>query len=126
MKTPLIRYGVFAILLLMGTGLLLMLQSLSVRQKVTVQLFVTGPHTAVAYAPAFPAKQGEDIVLSQTSGGDLPFRVDSICHEPNLQRMHLSTRIPNLQQALGGNTFSTGYVFQGKVSLLSLVKAKIF
>lgn len=51
LKNIFLRYGVFAVLILMTIGLYFLLQILSIRQKVQVQLFVTGPHTAVAYLP---------------------------------------------------------------------------
>lgn len=48
-KSFFLRYGLLVILFLMILGICVLFQTLSIRQKVHVQLFVTGPHTAVAY-----------------------------------------------------------------------------
>lgn len=125
LKNIFLRYGVFAVLNLMTIGLYFLLQILSIRQKVQVQLFVTGPHTAVAYLPEGTLTSDKTFAFSLTATSEFQFRIDSIRHEPSQQCVYL-TSAHSLQRQFGGNSFISGYRYQDKKSLWALVKEKIF
>lgn len=125
LKKVFLRYGVFAILILMTLSLCLLLQTLSVRQKEQVQLFVTGPHTAVAYLPEGTLHGDKTFTFSQGAMSEFRFRIDSIHHEPSQQCVYLTSSGSLLRQ-FGGNTFVPGYRYQGKKSLWKLVIEKMF
>lgn len=125
LKKIFLRYGVFAILILMTIGLYFLLQTLSIRQKEQVQLFVTGPHTAVAYLPEGALYRDNTFAFSQGATSELRFRIDSIHHEPSQQCVYLTSSDSLLRQ-FGGNTFVSGYRYQGKKSLWKLVIEKMF
>lgn len=130
MKQFLLRYGVFAILLVMAAGLFLILGALSIRQKATVQIFVTGAATARAYltpAPSMPTPApGDTLRVVQTAGGDMAFTVDSLRVEGSDIALSLRTTVPgDLSRRLGGNTYTQGYVYTGRTPLLRLVLEKV-
>ena len=130
MKQFLLRYGVFAILLVMAAGLFLILGALSIRQKAPVQIFVTGAATARAYltpAPSMPGPApGDTLRVVQTAGGDMAFTVDSLRAEGSDIALSLRATVPgDLSRRLGGNTYTQGYVYTGRTPLLRLVLEKV-
>lgn len=129
MKQIILRYGVFFILLVMAVGLVLILRSLSIRQKTSVQLFVTGARTARAYiAPPAPAfTLGDTVKIVQTTGGDITFRIEAVSNESSGQVLLLtpSDTTCSLTQAFHGSTHSPGYIYTGRTPLLRLVMEKV-
>lgn len=129
MKQIILRYGVFFILLVMVVGLVFILRSLSIRQKTSVELFVTSAQTARAYiAPPAPAfTQGDTVRVVQTMGGDLTFRIEAVGNESSGQVLLLtsSDTACSLVQALHGSTYTQGYVYTSRTSLLRLVMEKV-
>jgi len=129
MKKAILRYGVILILVIMSAGLVIILNSLSIRQKTAVQLFVTGTQGAKAYTlPTDPSfKKGDTIEITQTTGGNIYFMVDSTYSEGNGQVFLLTQArksVP-LRQRLKGNSYTQGYVLTGRVPLLRLVLKKM-
>ncbi len=106
MKQFLLRYGVFAILLVMAAGLFLILGALSIRQKAPVQIFVTGAATARAYltpAPSVPVPApGDTLRVVQTAGGDMAFTVDSLRAEGSDIALSLRATAPRRPQPPAG------------------------
>ena len=115
-KSFFLRYGLLVILFLMILGICVLFQTLSIRQKVHVQLFVTGPHTAVAYL----SKEA----LSNTQTSCIYFHIDSISQEPSQQCLNL-TYSDSLLKQFRGNSFVTGYSYRERKSLWKIIKEKM-
>lgn len=129
MKQFILHYGVFAILLIMAVGLFLILNTFSIRQKTSVQIFITSTTTARAYIPPTPSMpipiSGDILHIVQTSGGDITFTVDTIRIEHNNIVLSLRTTSPiNLTQQLGCNTYTQGYIYTKHIPLLQLIFKK--
>lgn len=130
MKKVLLRYGVFAILLLMSAGILFIMNEFEIRQKASVQLFVTGERDCVAYVARVPNLgfvSGDTVQIDQTLGGRLAFVVDSVVAEPAslVLRLRAAGEDAPLWQQLGGNSYTQGYVFTGNMKLSKLIVRKI-
>lgn len=127
MNKLLLRYGVPAILLTMAAGVAVMLESIEIRTKSSVTLFVRGRTACTAYIAApqqdFAVRRGDTLTVEQTPGGNVRFIVHAVRREPAATVVELETaddRWP-LIQTLGGNTCAAGYIFTGKVKLRQLV-----
>ena len=126
MKKTILKYGVFAILILMSFGLLVILKSFEIRTKTSAILIAEANDTCTAYvtyAPHFNPEIGDTIEISQTLGGNLRFVVENISKEPTnlVLTLHPADKRINLYQSFGGNSLSNGYIFTGKIKLRELV-----
>ncbi len=128
MKRFLIRYGVFSILVIMVTGLLLIAACYKVRVKEPATLFATSEDVKIytAYTSILPFGVEDTLEICQTAYGDLPFVVDSIflesasfvfcVHPINAKEFALR---------MGNNTHATGFLFTGKERMLDLLRKKV-
>lgn len=130
MKQAIIRYGVFVILTVMTLGLLLILDRFDIQSKASVNLIVINQRTCNAYIAnnqEFNLSIGDSVLIKQTIGGDLMFEVEKINQEPSnvvLQLCPLDEKIDILQM-FGNNTFTSGYIFTGKMKLRKLILKQI-
>ncbi len=131
MHKYLIRYGVFAILLLMAAGVAVMLECLEIRTKSSVSLFLGADGAScaayVSPSPHFAIAKGDTLTVEQAPGGTVNLVVEHIRREPAGTAMTLKNANGNrpLHETFGGNTYATGYLFTGKVKLRQLVAEKI-
>lgn len=129
MKKAVLRYGMFAILIVMVVGVFYMLDVLSLRQKVTLQVFVTDTSSAKAYTTlqATSFKKNATLHVVQTAGGEMDFNVDTMYFESGNVVLLLTSTDSNtsVQERLQGNSYTQGYVFIGTKSLLRLVVEKL-
>lgn len=126
MKKTILKYGVFAILILMSFGLLVILNSFEIRTKTSAILIVETNDTCTAYityAPHFNPEIGDTIEINQTLGGNLRFVVKSVSKEPEnlVLTIYPADQRINLYQSFNGNSLSSGYIFTGKIKLRELV-----
>ncbi len=122
MKNLLLRYGVFAILVLMLVGILFILNRFDMRTKQAVNLVVGEGPCRVYTTPtaAFRPQPGDTLRVGQTAHGDLPpLVVDSVRREPSslVLYVYCPEGFARLQSTLGGDTYATGYIFVGREKL---------
>ncbi len=122
MSKILFRYGVFAILALMFTGVLFLLNRFDVRTKLTVDVVMDSAacRAYVARGGTFAPRAGDTLRVGQTAHGDLPpLVVDSVRVEPS--SLVLFMRCPDgqdrLRTVMGGDTYASGYIFVGRERL---------
>lgn len=123
-KSFFLRYGLLVILFLMILGICVLFQTLSIRQKVHVQLFVTGPHTAVAYLSKDALSNTQTFVFFQSTTSCIYFHIDSISQEPSQQCLNL-TYSDSLLKQFRGNSFVTGYSYRERKSLWKIITEKM-
>lgn len=126
MKKTILKYGVFAILILMSFGLLVILNSFEIRTKTSAILIAGANDTCTAYityAPHFNPEISDTIEINQTLGGNLCFVVRSVSKEPEnlVLTIYPADQRINLYQSFNGNSLSSGYIFTGKIKLRELV-----
>ena len=122
MKNLLLRYGVFAILVLMLVGILFILNRFDMRTKQAVNLVVGAGPCRVYTTPTavFRPQPGDTLRVGQTAHGDLPpLVVDSVRREPSslVLYVYCPEGFDRLRSTLGGDTYATGYIFVGREKL---------
>lgn len=126
MKRFILRYGLFAVLLLVAAGTLFILDRIEVRTKTSVSLFLLPDGDCMAYvarADAFAPAAGDTLAVDQTLSGPLTAVVRTVRHEPAyvVLRLRPLAGTPSRAPRFAGNSFSSGYVYTGRVRLRTLV-----
>ncbi|MCC8147250.1 MAG: hypothetical protein LIO93_12635 [Bacteroidales bacterium] len=126
MNKTIIKYGVFVILLIMSLGLLIILNRFEVYSKTSVNLIVLEEESCmayVAYSNSFNPNVGDTIEITQTRGGDIRFILKEIHREPSnlILKLYPMDEKTKVRQKFGGDTFSPGYIFTGRVKLLEVI-----
>lgn len=128
MKKFIVHYGVFTILLIMAVGMVWIARNYSVRSKQAVTLFVDGGvcRAYVAGSVAVAPRGGDTIKVSQTQFGDFAFTVDSVRREPASMVLFLQpVDSSRFVVALNGNTYASGFVFNGSETIGRLLEKKL-
>ena len=129
MKHTVLKYGIFIILIMMSIGLLIILNNLEIRTKQSVNIIQIRSDTFRIYiqrAQSYEVKKGDTVNVEQTISGRVSFIVERVAKEPSyFDIMVLSNKKNSRKQLFGGNTFSSGYIFTGKIKLWQLVIQKI-
>lgn len=126
MNKTILKYGVFVILFVMSLGLLIIINHFEVYSKAPVNLIVPEEGICMAYITYnndIDLNIGDTIEITQTLGGNICFIVQSVNKEPSNLRVNLYPvdEKMKIQEKLGGNTFSSGYIFTGKSKLRQLI-----
>lgn len=127
MRRIILKYGVFAILIIMSAGLLVILNRFEIRTKASVTLFLDSRKSCIAYMSnneSATISIGDTLAITQTTAdGELRLIVKSITKEPNNMVLELDStnKEKSIKQELKGNTCSSGFVFTGKIKLMELV-----
>lgn len=127
MRHVILKYGVFAILAIMSAGLLVILNRFEIRTKASVTLFRDSDKSCIAYmnnSENAKINIGDTITITQTiANEELRLVVTSIKKEPaNLVlELYDTDHKKSIVQKFRGNTFSSGFVFTGKIRLMDLV-----
>lgn len=128
MKKFVLRYGVFAVLAIMLTGIAWMAESYTIRVKQSVTLFVTGAccKAYVSGTDGFTCHPGDTFTIHQTPFGDLAFIIDSVCQEPSsaVFSLHPQDSI-RFSQAMNGNSYASGFIFTGREKMGELILNKL-
>lgn len=131
MKRYLLRFGIPTILVVMFAGILYILNSFELRTKTTATLVLSDEGKVKVYVARTEGgglQTGDTIRLDQTLAGNLAFRLDSVREESeaSVLYVHLSgDSVRALQNRMGGNTLSAGYVYTRSVRLRSLFFKRI-
>ena len=128
MKRYLLRYGVFAILFLLFSGTLYIMNRLQLRTKQPVSIVcLDGECRAYVAASSWLPHSADTLRVVQTPHGELCFTIDSVTREPSSTVLHLrpAEGMPSLQARLRGDTFFSGFVFVGQERLCDVVMAKM-
>ena len=130
MKKAILKYGVFVILLVMSLGLLIILNQFEIRSKTSVYLIVSenqGCMAYVAYDKKFDPNIGDTIKIDQTLGDEVAFIVKAVKKEPSnlVLQLYPIDKEMNVIRKFGGNTFSPGYIYTGRIKLRDLVFKQI-
>jgi hypothetical protein len=126
MNRTILKYGVFVILFVMSLGLLIILNRFEVYSKAPVNLIVQEGEICIVYITYnndLNLNIGDTIEITQTLGGNIYFILQSINKEPYNLRIGLYPvdKKMKIQEKLGGNTFSSGYIFTGRLKLRELI-----
>ena len=126
MNKTILKYGVFVILLVMSFGLLIIVNRFEIYSKTSVNIIALEEEmciTYVAYNNGFNPNIGDTIEITQTLGGDIHFFVKAIHKEPSnlVLKLYPIDENMKIRQKFGGNTFSTGYIFTGRIKLRELI-----
>lgn len=114
-----LRYGVFAILGLMCSGILFFVCSFELRVKTPIHLFYDSHkhywHGYLAEQENISFQLQDTLLIVQTSMGNIPCIVENVLLEPGM--LHFALR-PIKKDTLP-NTYLEGFVYVGKDKILS-------
>ncbi len=116
-----LRYGVFALLALMTSGVLFFECSFELRVKMPVRLFYDSHerswHGYIASLKSSEIKPRDTLVVVQTPMGDVPFVVENITPESGM--LHIKF-LPVSKDTLPV-TYCEGFVYMGKEKIVDKI-----
>lgn len=111
------RYGVFAMLVLMCSGILFLVFTFEISIKIPIQLFYDNHehywHGYIVNKEHVELHANDTILAVQTAMGDVPYIIKHI----ELESEVLHTILIPIKKETFSNTYSEGFIYMGKVKL---------